>query len=271
MINSDLLEEGLESVWSQDSEFQITVLRGILKNIREMSDDIQEKMLQYLMDLRAFYVPHEDYLIEHFGMDITLFEYGIFINGINKLHGRLAIPLRLMNNKIVGFVGYSNTNDIEENGIVIKYLYPPKNVLDKGRYFFIERDEFIKAINDKYICIVDGIFDKIALQCNGINAVSLCGSRYTMYHKLYLSVIENLIVINDNDDAGIKLYHNIKRLNPNTVQIVQNKTKDIDSFMKNKDDLLRVKKVINQMKLENYKLSHRIDTGVNYEYKGVDA
>jgi DNA primase len=253
-----MLDTGIEHIWENDLEFQTDAIKGILKNIRSMNEDCIDEMFLYLKNLGAFYVPYDGYMIEHFGADITDYKYRIYFRSNCKLTFRLAIPIHLLDNTTVGFIGYTNELDFNEEGVLIKYLYPPKEVLEKNKYFFIERDEYLKAIEDGYICIVDGIFDKISLTANGINAVSLCGSSFTTFHQMYLSLIKNIVIIADNDRAGNSLAYAIRRKIPTAARIYQSKTKDIDSFMHDKKSILEIKKVINEMKEEGFKIDHLI-------------
>ena len=257
-----MLESGIKSVWEKHSDFQTDVLHGLLAEIRGMNHDCIESMFNYLKGIGAFYVPYHDYFTEYFDNSIVDYNYGVYVNGINRYLFRLAIPMRILNNDIVGFIGYSNTNDFNEDGLVIKYLYPPKSVIEKSRYLFIEPDEYRKAIADGYVCVVDGIFDKINLQANGINAVCLCGSEFSSYHEMYLSLIKNIVIIADNDSAGNKLVYQIKRKFPSAVCIKQQVSKDIDAFMCDKKSVLRIKEIIGLMKKEGFLLDHEIKAEV---------
>jgi 5S rRNA maturation endonuclease (ribonuclease M5) len=263
-----MLDAGIKHIWTTDSEFQTDALIGILKNIRNMNSDCVTDMFNYLKALGAFYVPYDNYMIEHFGSDITDLKYKIYQRELCKYTFRFAIPIHLLDGSTVGFIGYTNENDFDADGILIKYLYPPKSVLEKNKYMFIEPQEYLTAINDGYICVVDGIFDKISLASQGINAVSLCGSSYTQFHKMYLSLIKKIIIIADNDDAGNSLAYTIRQNRRDAVRIYQSRTKDIDSFMHDKESILRVKELISDMQTEGFNIDHtmkRTDKRVQIE------
>lgn len=251
------LSEGLKKIWTEDREYQTCALKNILQMVRGVEDGAVENLLNYLIADGMFYVPNDIYMSEIFGEEIKDMNYGIYLGDICKLTYRLAIPVRLLDDSIVGFIGYSNKDDFNDgNEGFIKYLYPPKNVLKKSNYLYITRTEFKKALEDNYICIVDGLFDQKSLEASGINAVSLCGSALTDMHKLYLDRIKHKIVIADNDSAGRKLVKDIKKVWSNAVEIIQYDTKDIDSFLTTPSRVLLLKDTIKRMKREGFILSH---------------
>ncbi len=244
---------GVMSVWNQDADVQRAAMEAIVTDIRHIEDpEIQKLQQEYLERIGAFYVFSGEYLISHFGKSITDIRNGIF-SPFNTcyLHRRLAIPIRFADGTVAGFIGYSNKPEgWEEDRAWIKYSYPNSQVFSKGRYFFIEPDELKKAIEEQYICIVDGLFDKIILQCLGINAVSLCGSALTDWHIRYLSMIKNKIVLADNDIAGRKLFNMCSWKLDNVVEIKQPYFGDIDDFLKSQDNLSAFLQVFKEMRQE---------------------
>jgi DNA primase len=187
------------------------------------------------------------------------YSLGIYVGEMCKLTYRLAMPVRLLDDTIVGFIGYTDKDDFNENNeSFIKYLYPPKYVLKKSKYMYVTRQEFKKAIEEDYICIVDGLFDQKALEACGINAVSLCGSALTGEHKLYLDAIKHKIIIADNDSAGRKLASDIKAVWPTAVEIYQTQTKDIDAFLRIASRMTVLKNTIELMNQEGFILSHQL-------------
>jgi len=251
---------GINTIWKEDYDYQYHALSAILETIRGLTGIAKDNLLNVMITDGMFYVPSDRYMIDVFGDQILDYKNGIYTNYEEcKLCYRLAMPMRLFDNSIVGFIGYSNKNDFNEGDeSFIKYLYPPKFIIKKGRYVYCTRDEFLKAVNDEYICIVDGLFDQKALVANGINALSLCGSSLTRYHRVYLNSIKHKIVIADNDEAGRQLYALIKNAYPDTVEIKQNKTKDIDSFMHTTEAINELKSLIKLMKSEGFIISHSL-------------
>ncbi len=267
MIDIDLTY-GIQSVWKEDEEYQTACLSGILSAIRRINDtDIAKLHEDYLKEIGAFFVHNDSYITEHFGPAIKEPKYGMYnSDGRCYLCGRLAIPLRTMDDCVRGFVGYSKKpDDLDPNDVYVKYLYPPKYAFSKSRYMFITSQEYRKALEEQYICIVDGLFDKIILQCLGINAVSLCGSSLTSWHKYYLSFIKNKIVVADNDLAGRRLASYCKYAFDNCVELIQAETGDIDSFIRTPEHLLKIKNTILEMKHEGFLISKILPTETRKE------
>ena len=251
--------KGLERIWTEDEEIQRGVLEMILRDIRGLEDEPLKVLLDYMIKDQMFYVPNDFYMVELFGESILKYNNGIYFDGVCNLCYRLAMPIRLMDDTVVGFIGYTNKNDFDEDdSSFIKYRYPPKYVLPKNKYMYITRTEFKKAIEDGYICIVDGLFDQKVLVANGINAVSLCGSALTEYHKVYLECIKHKIIIADNDEAGRKMANDICRVWSNSVEIYQDKAKDIDGFLRKPERVKELKELIELMRLEGFTISHNM-------------
>lgn len=241
------LSAEIQMIWDHDEALQLGALTELSRSVRHVSDDrIIQADVETLRKMGCFFVPDNYYLVGILGEYITQYKYGLYHSEFCTLAERLAIPLRVQNGAVVGFVGYSNTgtdwdsynsDEGEEEtssgpGIVIPYLYPPKHVFEKGRFIFCEPIWYAKAIRDGYICIVDGLFDAIRLNQNGINACSLCGSKLTPWHILYLSFIRNKIVLHDNDAAGVRLAEECKRKMQHCSSFQFDTTKDIDDFLK---------------------------------------
>lgn len=253
-----MLKSGIEHIYNTDYDFQYRVIKAILKEVRHIEDnDILEATLTNLMKSGAFYVIDDKYMITHFGQSITDSKYGIYYNDICKYALRLVLPMILFDGTIGGLIGYTNKNDIDpEDNSFIKYLYPNRIVLNKKRYLYIKPEEYRKAYEEQYICIVDGLFDQHALEINGYNACSLCGSAVTEYHKLYLTPIKHIVIIADNDPAGRKFANSIRKMFPRSIEILQKNTSDIDDFLKTKQDIKKFNDLMCLIKSENFTVNH---------------
>lgn len=252
------LSFGIKSIWNTDRDYQRDCLFGIVKNIRGVADDqLAELRANYLAEQGAFYVHNHEYMREHFGELIADPKLGIYTyDGQCTLAGRLAIPLRMFDDSVQGFIGYSNRpNGISADEVYIKYLYPPKFAFVKSRYFYLTAEEYRKAVAEGYICLVDGIFDKIILQCLGINAVSLCGSALTVWHQRYLHFIKHKVVVADNDTAGRHLASFCKFKLENCVELIQESSGDVDSFIHSQADAMRICSALAEMKAEGFTIS----------------
>lgn len=251
----NVLTEGIKSVWEKDEEVQTGYLRAVVEGIRKNTGEDATKMVEYLKNLGAFFVPNDEYLLYHFGPQIKSFEFGCYKGEYCTIYQSLAIPLRFLDEKLIGFVGYDNGNYAEDPNTTIKYLYPPKHVWDKSRFMFVEREEMLKAIEDGYIFIVDGIFDKIKLQTLGYNAVSLCGSALTKWHESYLSVIKHKIVLPDNDSAGTKLSSWCRKRLKGCIEFKQGDEWDVDDWLKTEEGKLMFENLFNESKAEGFLLN----------------
>ena len=251
--------QGLNKLWTEDYNEQRYLLRSILENIRGLKGEALDNLLEYIIKEQMFYVPNDIFMCDVFGEEVKHYSNGIYFGDVCNLCYRLAMPVRLLDNTVIGFIGYTNKDDFDDdNNAFIKYRYPPKYILQKNKYIYITRDEFKKAIDEQYICIVDGLFDQKSLEANGINAVSLCGSSVTEFHKLYLNSIKHKVIIADNDEAGRNMASYIKSVWTDAVEITQSETKDIDSFLHTPDKIKELKNLINTMKLEGFILNHRL-------------
>lgn len=255
------LETGIREVWAQDNEFQSACLEGIVKNIRSIKDEkILKLHTDYLKEQGAFFVHNDQYMIDRFGEFVKDPALGIYRYNRCSLAGRLAIPIRFMDDTVRGFIGYAKKPEgLADDTSFIKYLYPPKDAFNKARYMYITAEEYKQAVSEGYVCIVDGIFDKIILQCLGINAVSLCGSALTRWHRYYLSFIKHKIVIADNDVAGRNLVAKCKYNLSNCVEIQQASKNDIDAFLRNDAAVEEFMRCFSEMKREDFILSHRLN------------
>lgn len=261
------LRYGIEKIWKKDFKLQTELLSQIILQCRNVkNNDLALITLDDMHNAGMFFVPYDEYMIEYFGEAITRYNVGLFSNNYCVLTGRLAMPITFFNREVIGFIGYS-APDGEDPRTFIKYLYPSKLVFSKGNYMYIERDEYIKAIKDGYICIVDGLFDKRRLESVGVNAVSLCGSALTPWHRYYLSFIKHKIVVGDNDEAGRKLFHTCHKYLSNCIEIKQGLEWDVDDFLKTPKNIERFLELISQMKTENFLLSHTLHEEVKIHEK----
>lgn len=257
-----------DAVWEKDETFQRDVLTGFIRNIRGFGEELSGLALQDLIDDKMFYVPHDEYLIEKVGVHVKDARYGLYRGTFCTLNSRLAIPLRVLDDTVIGYIGYTNQNDFHtDDASFIKYLYPSKTLFKKSNYLYITKAEYLKALREGYICIVDGIFDKRRLQSLGINACSLCGSTLTKNQAVYLEMIKHKVVIADNDDAGRKMAQACKRYLSNCVEIRQSDTNDIDDFLRRPENITKVKDLIEEMKTEDFIISREIKSSLKWGHQ----
>lgn len=232
-INIQLIfENGVKKIWQEDSEFQLEALTIIVEGVRKIPENLRNKYVEYLKNLGAFYVPHEDYMREMFGEAVTLPNYSIYNTfGYCNYNEKLIIPIRGLDDNIKALCAYDNGEGNDSYDFA-KYVYSNDLIWTKNNYCFISRDEYIKAYNEGYICIVDGLFDKISLTMLGVNAVSLMSSNLSETNKKVLDFIPRKIVVADNDTAGKKLEKKCKKFLSNVDFYRQGQEWDIDDYLK---------------------------------------
>jgi DNA primase len=263
--NITIYTELVDHLWSaNNSNVQESLLREFAKTMRICD-------AEYLIKMKAFPVINNQ-IIANILEEINcndLVATGLYQpTGRCTFLGRLVIPLRGFDNQVHGFVGYDNGNECkseEEKLMLIPYLYLADNYFKKERYWFMNRDEYLNALENQYICIVDGIFDKITLQTLGHPATSLLGSNISKYHRDYLRYIKNWIVFSDSDIAGTQLYKTCKKFNPNTIQIrVGNGAKDVDERLRNDNSAQKyLNRLFDTLKDEKFIFNHSLEEFVS--------
>ena len=94
-------------------------------------------------------------------------------------------------------------------------------------------DHFWKQVTESNtIYIVDGVWDSITINYLGLPAMALLGSRISEDVSKILSLYKNIILVQDNDQAGAKLLAEMSKnfRNVTRVQIPAQIAKDIDEF-----------------------------------------
>lgn len=250
LLDTGVLETGLNRIWEIDSEYQEEMLNLFMGDIRKIPEEYLKKYVAELKRIKAFFNPNDEYMVKVFGEEIKSPRYGLYVDDFNKFSMRLMMPLRFLDGTLVGFVGYSPVEN--EEGRTIKYLYPRKEILEKSRILAIDPENFKESLKDGYICLTDGYFDAFSLNVYGIHAASLCGSAVTEYHKLLLSKFKKRIIIPDNDSAGTKLERIVKGLWRNSSAIHQNVTKDIDEYLCDASRIVQITEKFSEWKSRRF-------------------
>ena len=203
--------------------------------ITQAAQEIRKMPAEELIKREFLYIPNDIYMLHFFGPEIMEYKYGVYREESCNLYKRLIFPIRGFNNKVAGLGGWSCDSEW-------KYVYSPDTLWDKSRYFYISPDDFRDAIDDDYLFIVDGIFDAINLNRIGIHGASLMGSNLSNWHIQYLKMFKYVIVVPDNDNAGVHLVKMLRKARPDVIVLWQGKYKDIDDYIKYTD----VKSLIEQ-------------------------
>lgn len=223
-----MLEAVINKVWETFEEPQTLLLENIARNIRKIDESLIPTVVSDWKKAGMFFLPNSQLLPNLVGDWIKDPQYGIYdISGTCNLTARLLIPLRTLNDSVIGFVGYNKETSRSD---YVKYMYP-YSFFKKKKYLYMDREEWLRAYEEQVVVIVDGLFDKRMLNLLGIPACSLCGSELSEYHKLYLNRIKHKVILADNDSAGCKLAETCKR-ELNAIQwYLTGEFKDIDEVI----------------------------------------
>jgi len=216
----------VDKIWKEHGELQTFMLK-------EFGRDFRNCKVEKLIEYRAFLIPNNSYLIQMEG-EISAPQHGLYRSDKCIFNKRLVIPIIGFDGFVHSFIGYDNGNavsEIKDKLSHIYYIYQSREVFNKDRYMLITPEEYREAIELDYICLTDGVFDKITVSETGTPCASLLSSRLTKYHINYLRYIKNWIVLADNDNAGKMLTQYCKRINPNTTRMRFSGAKDIDEFI----------------------------------------
>ena len=228
MSLNDIYRAGLAEVWRRD-EYSQNKFLGAISEIREMPVETFKK-------INAIFIPNDTYMREFFGLEITQSEYGCYVDDLCVWNNCLIIPITNIAKEVVGFVGFNPFNylQVKESGdrSLAYYSYSTKKVFMKSNYIFTEEGEFTEAIKDGYIFIVDGVFDAVNVTEAGFHAGALMGSMVTEEILMQLRLVNKVILIADNDEAGYKLYARLSKSLQNVQLFKQGKTKDADELLK---------------------------------------
>lgn len=244
-----LLDEGVEKIYKESLEEQTHFIQTICKDVREVD-------LPILFDLKAFYVPNDEFMIDYFGAAIVSPAFDCYdYLGVCKWKYHLVLPIRDVMGTIVGFTGYNPYVDIYNKqrkslresdkldsmeelknkfpdiATMARYKESSSVLMDKSKFFICPLG-FDKALEDGYIILVDGFFDCLSLAQDGYNSISILGSSITEYIRFCLSLVRVIYVAYDNDSAGKNLFNRMKSIHPRVYSITQSKCKDIDEFRK---------------------------------------
>ncbi len=259
MLNvSTFYNKLVQTVYSEDMDFQEAILRGVSEELRGIS-------YETLVKFRCFYVPDDFYLLSLTDGEAESPAYGLYIGNKCIFRERLVIPVVDFMGDIVGFCGHSDGGDLPEDQQYanVKYVYSSKEIFDKGRHMLMLPETYRKALEEQYIAIVDGSFDSIHLYDVDCNATSLLSSSVSAEHLYYLKFIKNWVVICDNDRAGIQLYDYLKMQNPNTCRISFSGTKDIDEKLREPDGKEKLLTALKECKECGYILDIDMDRMYN--------
>lgn len=163
----------------------------------------------WIESVQGVFIPNNDFMLEVFGNGIL--EYDCYRNGVCVWSNALVFPIRGVNGKVAGFGGFFPLEYVSEDSNANTYAYSSSTVFQKKRYLYFPAGDIMQAINDGYLCLVDGMFDAISLCNTGFHAAAMMGSSLSQEIVMQLRFVRHVILIADNDEAGFKLYEKLKK------------------------------------------------------------
>ena len=150
---------------------------------------------EYIDKSKIFYVEGKEY-IENFVTDESSANMmGLSWNGDNIFRERFIIPIRDMEGKVCGLVGYDAEHDI-------KYLFSMPAYFSKETSLY-NLENFKACVERGFVIYEEGFFDSIRLSSIGFdNNLAGMGTMMFPYHKRVLGRIPLKILIPDADEAG---------------------------------------------------------------------
>ncbi len=118
----------------------------------------------------------------------------------DRFRGRIIFPIVDLNNKVAGFGGRTQFDEIP------KYLNSPESpVYNKSSILYGLNETRNDIRKDNKVIIVEGYIDLLSLYQNGVkNVVATLGTSLTSNHaKLLKRFCENMVIIYDGDKSGI--------------------------------------------------------------------
>lgn len=218
------LEEGFKNIYEQDFETQKQYLQII-------ADDIRHCNIELFTDNNGVFIPNNDYMLQYFGEGVKAAEY----TSEDRCHWNSGVifPIYDILDNIVAVLGYFPLNKLRENPGP-SYKVSSKENFDRRKYFFAPKGVMKKALKDDYVVLTDGVFDTLALNKAGVNAMALMGSYASKEHVAYLTLLKRVYLAVDNDRAGVQLLNYLRKHVKHTTGIRFNLYKDVDDVLKSK-------------------------------------
>ncbi len=188
---------------------ELTHWTNVIASLPEQSDN-REAVANYrqisptLFDNdRCFYVLNKSYLREHMGLAYFDKRFGIAEDETTLFTERFIIPVYDFHSKVAGFVGYDNISGV-------KYINSKNPGYRRGK-ILLGAQHFTEYLQQRYVIIVEGIFDYYALRNHGLPVLSTLGVMLTRFQMEYLKYFDRVIVIGDGDETGDKLVSRLRK------------------------------------------------------------
>lgn len=226
---SQTVEQGLQSLGREERVAQDNFLKIICEDVRGMD-------WRVVKESGAFYVPNEEWMVKIFGSEIKSEDWGCYRGSECKWQNYLVFPVRGVKGEIAGFAGFNPHVYVQskETGekVTNYYTYSGKELWQKGDFLFGLKGTFLKAVEEGYLILVDGLFDCLSLSGEGFLSMALMGSSVSEKALAQLVFVDKIILAVDNDEAGERLAGFLKRKHPNVRILRQGWVKDADEVLK---------------------------------------
>lgn len=224
---SDIANRLVSTVYADDMQSQEHYLKFIAQ--------AREIPLEYLKSIGAIFIPNNEYIKHFVGAEATRREYDLYYGSSCVWTHFLMIPIRTASGVIKGFVGWDAANSLKlKNGAVDLTTYRTSNklVFNKNNFFLTDHRVLEGTFDTSCIFVVDGVFDAISLNANGIPAMALLGSSPSKCHYYFLHWYKHIYILSDNDEAGLYLYKRLHSAFNRALRVTQSEAKDIDDYIK---------------------------------------
>ena len=206
---------------------------GLKQRIAQFRGCSMEKMLSF-PSKQMKTKEHVDEFIGH-----SLYKL-FFDHKIGSLvYGRLLIPITTPSGFYVSYIAYDVLAQIhaKQTGEKRPAYIAPKDTR-KDSLVFVPDTYWEQVTNSDVIYVVDGVWDSITVNYLGFPAMALLGSRVSEDIAKILSLYKEIVLIQDNDQAGVSLFIELSKKfrNVSRVCIAADIAKDIDEFHNKTND-----------------------------------
>lgn len=221
----DVFKHGYARVREEFQEEQASFIK-VIAEARRMPE-------KWIVDAGGVFIPNNDFMLEMFGDEIL--QYDCYRNGQCLWENALVFPIKGVNGAVAGLAGFFPFDYVEHEPGAVYYAYSSSSVFKKGSYLFFPKHDLKSAIENRYLIVVDGIFDAISLCGVGYYAAAMMGSSLTQEIAMQLRFVDHVILAADNDSAGYKLYDEMRKKLHNVTLLKHAKTKDVDESIKSEN------------------------------------
>ena len=149
------------------------------------------------------------------------------------VYGRLLIPISTPSGFYISYVAYDIVAQIHtrQTGEKKPSYFAPSDAR-KDSLVFVPDNHWKQVTDSDVIYVVDGVWDSITINYLGLPAMALLGSRISTDVSKILSLYKQIILVQDNDQAGASLFVELSKRfkNVSRVSVPAEIAKDIDSY-----------------------------------------